>query len=47
MMVTDKDGKEFGFHFVFHAVVIPERLVYTSEYDGYPGYVTIYTDKLA
>lgn len=40
----DKDGKEYGFHGVYHDVVIPERLVYTSEYEGMPGHVTLYTD---
>jgi uncharacterized protein YndB with AHSA1/START domain len=40
----DKDGKEYGFHGVYHDVIIPERLVYTSEYDGTPGQVTLETD---
>lgn len=39
-----KDGKEYGYHGVYHDVVIPERLVYTSEYDGMPGQVTLETD---
>ena len=42
----DKEGKEYGFHGVYHDVVIPERLVYTSEYEGMPKYVTLYTDEL-
>jgi len=39
-----KDGKEYGYHGVYHDVVIPEHLVYTSEYDGMPGQVTLETD---
>jgi uncharacterized protein YndB with AHSA1/START domain len=40
----DQEGKEFGFHGVYHDVVIPERLVYTSEFEGTPGNVALYTD---
>jgi uncharacterized protein YndB with AHSA1/START domain len=43
---TDKEGKEYGFHGVYHDVVRPRRLVYTSEYEGMPGHVTLYTDEL-
>jgi uncharacterized protein YndB with AHSA1/START domain len=43
---TDKEGKEYAFHGVYHDVVIPERLVYTSEYEGMPGHVTLYTEDL-
>lgn len=43
---TDKDGKEYGFHGVYHDVVIPEKLVYTSEFEGMPGHVTLYTETL-
>ena len=42
---TDKEGKEYAFHGVYHDVEIPERLVYTSEFEGLPGHVTLYTDK--
>ena len=41
----DKEGKEYGFHGVYHDVVIPERLVYTMEYEGMPGHVTLNIDK--
>ena len=41
----DKEGKEYGFHGVYHDVVIPERLVYTMEYEGVPGHVTLVIDK--
>jgi uncharacterized protein YndB with AHSA1/START domain len=43
---TDKEGKEYGFHGVYHDVVRPDRLVYTSEYEGMPGHVTLYKDEL-
>jgi uncharacterized protein YndB with AHSA1/START domain len=43
----DKEGKEYGFHGVYHEVLIPERLVYTSEYEGMPGHVSLITDKFA
>ena len=42
---TDKEGKEYGFHGVYHDVIIPERLIYTMEYDGMPGHVTLVIDK--
>ena len=40
----DKQGREYGFHGVYHEVVIPERLVYTSEYEAMPGHVTLNID---
>lgn len=40
----DKQGREYGFHGVYHEVVIPERLVYTSEYEDMPGHVTLNID---
>lgn len=41
----DQEGKEFGFHGVYHDVVTPERLVYTTEYEGLPGHVALHIDK--
>jgi uncharacterized protein YndB with AHSA1/START domain len=41
----DAEGKEYGFHGVYHDVTIPERLVYTMEYEGMPGHVTLNIDK--
>jgi len=41
----DNEGKEYGFHGVYHDVVIPERLVYTTEFEGLPGHVSLHTDK--
>ncbi len=37
----DIDGKEYGFHGVFHEIVAPERLVSTFEYEGMPGHVVL------
>jgi uncharacterized protein YndB with AHSA1/START domain len=36
------DG-EYGFHGVFHDVSLPERLVYTFEFEGMPGHVLLET----
>ena len=41
----DKEGREYGFHGVYHDVVIPDRLVYTMEYEGLPGHATFVIDK--
>jgi len=41
----DEVGKEYGFHGVYHDVVIPERLVYTTEFEGLPGHVSLHIDK--
>jgi uncharacterized protein YndB with AHSA1/START domain len=43
---TDKGGKEYAFHGVYHEITIPERLVYTSEYEGMPGHIALYTEDL-
>jgi uncharacterized protein YndB with AHSA1/START domain len=39
----DVQGKEFGFHGVYHEVVTPERVVNTFEYEGEPGHVVLDT----
>jgi uncharacterized protein YndB with AHSA1/START domain len=41
----DNEGIEFGFHGVYHDVIIPERLVYTMEYEGMPGHATFVIDN--
>jgi uncharacterized protein YndB with AHSA1/START domain len=41
----DEEGKEYGFHGVYHDVVIPDRLVYTMEYEGLPGHASLVIDK--
>ena len=41
----DHEGKEYGFHGVYHAVIYPERPVYTMEYERTPGHVSLDTDK--
>jgi uncharacterized protein YndB with AHSA1/START domain len=42
----DKEGKEYAFHGVYHEIEVPHRLVYTSEYEGMPGHVTLHTEDL-
>ena len=34
----DPEGKEFGFHGVFHELIRPERIVQTWEWEGLPGH---------
>jgi uncharacterized protein YndB with AHSA1/START domain len=40
----DQAGTEYGFHGVYHDVVSPERLVYTMEFEGMPGHVSLHID---
>src|SRR5208283_3530903 len=40
---TDKDGKVYAFHGVYHSVIVPERVVETFEYEGAPGHVLLST----
>lgn len=37
------DGDEHGFHGDFREVVPPERIVWTFEYEGMPGHVSVQT----
>ena len=37
------DGVEYGFHGVYHAIVPPERIVQTFEFEGEPGHVLLET----
>ncbi len=39
----DQQGNEFGFHGVYHAIVSPERIVSTFEFEGTPGHVLLET----
>ena len=41
----DDAGKEYGFHGVYHEVVSSDRLVYTSEFEGFPGHVSLNIDE--
>ncbi len=36
-------SEQFGFHGVYHEVKSPERLVYTFEFEGMPGHVSLET----
>jgi uncharacterized protein YndB with AHSA1/START domain len=39
----DRDGGEHGFHGEYREIVRPQRLVYTFEYEGAPGHVSVET----
>jgi uncharacterized protein YndB with AHSA1/START domain len=39
----DAEGNEFAFHGVYREIVAPERLAYTFEFEGMPGYVSLET----
>ena len=40
------DGNEYAFHGVYHEAVSPERLIYTFEFEGMPGHVSLETVTL-
>ena len=40
------DGQEFWFNGVFREIVPPERLVWTFEFEGFPGHVSVETMTL-
>jgi uncharacterized protein YndB with AHSA1/START domain len=42
-VLRDADGHEFGFHGEFREIVAPARLVWTFEYEGMPGHVSVET----
>ena len=39
----DAEGNEFSFHGVYHEITASARLVYTFEYEGEPGHVSLET----
>ncbi len=39
----DQDGAEFAFHGEYREIVPPQRLVYTFEFEGAPGHVSLET----
>ena len=41
----DPEGKEFGFHGVFHELSRPSRIVQTWEWEGMPGHVSLQIAK--
>jgi uncharacterized protein YndB with AHSA1/START domain len=41
----DAEGNVYGFHGVYHEVAIPDRLVYTFEFEGTPGHVLLETAR--
>ncbi len=42
----DADGAEYAFHGVYHAIVAPECIVQTFEFEGVPGHVAMETMTL-
>ena len=40
----DPAGNEYAFHGVYHEIMPHERLVYTFEFEGMPGHVTLETE---
>jgi uncharacterized protein YndB with AHSA1/START domain len=39
----DPDGEEYGFHGEYREIVPPERIVWTFEFEGMPGQVSVET----
>jgi uncharacterized protein YndB with AHSA1/START domain len=39
----DADGNEYAFRGVYHEIASPERLIYTFEWEGMPGHVSLET----
>ena len=39
----ESDGNEYVFNGMYHEIVPPKRLVYTFEFEGMPGHVTVET----
>jgi uncharacterized protein YndB with AHSA1/START domain len=42
----DEDGQEFGFRGEYREIVPPERIVWTFEFEGAPGHVSVETMSL-
>ena len=40
------DGEEYAFHGEYREIVPPERIVWTFEFEGFPGSVSVETMKL-
>jgi uncharacterized protein YndB with AHSA1/START domain len=43
LVQRDSDGNEYVFNGMYHEIVPPKRLVYTFEFEGMPGHVTVET----
>jgi len=39
----DANGNEFAFHGVYHEIREPERVIFTFEFEGMPGHVSLET----
>jgi uncharacterized protein YndB with AHSA1/START domain len=40
---VDDKGNEYAFHGVYHEIKAPERLVFTFEFEGMPGHISLET----
>lgn len=40
---SDAEGNEFAFHGVYHEIKEPERVIFTFEFEGTPGHVSLET----
>jgi uncharacterized protein YndB with AHSA1/START domain len=43
MVHRDSDGAEYGFRGEFREIVPPERIVWTFEFEGMPGHISVET----
>ena len=43
MVHRGPDGEEYGFHGEYREIVPPERIVWTFEFEGMPGHVSVET----
>jgi uncharacterized protein YndB with AHSA1/START domain len=43
MVHRDKDGNEFGFRGEYRDIVRPQRIVWTFEFEGMPGHISVET----
>jgi uncharacterized protein YndB with AHSA1/START domain len=46
MVHRGPDGEEYGFHGEYREIVPPERIVWTFEFEGMPGHVSVETLSL-
>ena len=42
-LLHDTQGNEWAFHGVYHSIVVPLQTIYTYEWEGQPGHVSLET----
>jgi uncharacterized protein YndB with AHSA1/START domain len=45
-LVSDQQGGEYAFHGVYHTIEAPLRIIFTYEWEGLPGHVSLETTLL-